>query len=54
MQTTEDLTVVTPTDWVPGPPQEAWTYGDYAALPQDGQRYEIMPAMPVPDEQFFV
>ncbi len=42
MQTTEELTVVTPADWVPGPPQGSWTYEDYAALSQDGQRYEIV------------
>ncbi len=26
----------------PGPPQGAWTYADYAALPDDGNRYEII------------
>lgn len=29
-------------DWVPGPPQGSWTYEAYAALPDDGQRYEIV------------
>lgn len=29
-------------DWVPGPPQGSWTYEAYAALPDDGNRYEIM------------
>ena len=37
----EELSVVTPGDWVPGPPQGSWTYEDYAALPDDGRRYEI-------------
>ncbi len=42
MITTEELSVVTPADWVPGPPQGSWTYDDYAALPDDGHRYEIV------------
>lgn len=29
-------------DHVPGPPQGQWTYQDYAALPNDGNRYEIL------------
>ena len=29
-------------DDVPGPPQGCWTYADYAALPDDGKRYEIV------------
>jgi Uma2 family endonuclease len=29
-------------DWVPGPPQGSWTYDAYAALPDDGNRYEIV------------
>lgn len=40
--TTDELSVVTPADWVPGPPQGSWTYDDYAALPDDGHRYEIV------------
>ena len=28
-------------DHVPGPPQGCWTYDDYAAIPDDGCRYEI-------------
>jgi Uma2 family endonuclease len=40
--TKEELSVVTPADWVPGPPQGSWTYEDYAALPDDGRRYEIV------------
>lgn len=34
--------MVIPADWVPGPPQGRWTYDDYAALPDDGHRYEIV------------
>jgi Uma2 family endonuclease len=40
--TTDELSVVTPADWVAGPPQGSWTYEDYAALPDDGNRYEIV------------
>src|SRR5260370_4369976 len=40
--TKEELSMVTPADWVPGPPQGSWTYEDYAALPDDGRRYEIV------------
>src|SRR5712691_7909256 len=36
------LMMVTPADWVPGPLQGFWTYNDYAALPDDGRRYEIV------------
>lgn len=42
MTTADKLTVVTPADWVPGPKQGWWTYNDYAALPSDGKRYEIV------------
>jgi len=31
-----------PADWVPGPQQGKWTYEDYAALPDDGNRYEVL------------
>lgn len=34
--------MVTRADWVPGPKQGAWTYEEYAALPDDGKRYEIV------------
>jgi Uma2 family endonuclease len=34
--------MVTPADHVPGPQQGRWTYNDYAALPDDGHRYEIV------------
>ncbi len=40
--TTDELSVVTPADWVPGPSQGSWTYDDYAALPEIGNRYEIV------------
>ena len=40
--TSEQLTVITPADWVLGPKQGEWTYDAYAALPDDGQRYEII------------
>src|SRR6266516_682654 len=33
---------ITPADWVPGPGQGNWTYDLYAALPEDGKRYEIV------------
>ena len=50
---TDELSVVTPADWVPGPPQGSWTYDDYAALPDDGRRYEIVNGVlvmaPAPD-----
>jgi Uma2 family endonuclease len=31
-----------PADWVLGPEQGFWTYVDYAALPVDGHRYEVV------------
>lgn len=34
--------MVTPADHMLGPLQGNWTYEDYAALPDDGQRYEIV------------
>ncbi len=54
---TEEPSVVTTADWVPGPPQGSWTYDDYAALPDDGRHYEIvngvlvMGPAPSPDHQ---
>src|SRR6266700_1420592 len=42
MTTTERLPMVTRADWVPGPKQGRWTYTDYAALLDDGKRYEIV------------
>ena len=41
-QTFDRLPVVTPANSVPGPRQGFWTYDDYAALPADGKRYEIV------------
>lgn len=40
--TAKELTVVTPANHVPGPKQGCWTYDHYLALPDDGQRYEIV------------
>jgi Uma2 family endonuclease len=34
--------MVMPADHMPGPGQGHWTYKDYAALPDDGHRYEIV------------
>jgi Uma2 family endonuclease len=34
--------VLLPADHIPGPGQGNWTYNDYAALTDDGQRFEIM------------
>jgi len=43
MTTTSDkVPMVIPADWVPGPKQGCWTYDDYAKLPEDGKRYEIV------------
>jgi Uma2 family endonuclease len=41
IQHPDEITTVVPADWVPGPPQGSWTYEAYAALPDDGKRYEI-------------
>jgi Uma2 family endonuclease len=38
----EPIPVIQPTDPTSGPKQGSWTYDDYAALPDDGHRYEIM------------
>jgi Uma2 family endonuclease len=40
--TMERQSVVTRADRVPGPEQGHWTYNHYAALPDDGRRYEIV------------
>ena len=42
MTTIEKLPMVVPANWVPGPAQGAWTYVDYAALPEDGTHYEVV------------
>ncbi len=36
------LAVVERADAVPGPGQGEWTYADYAAIPDDGRRYEVV------------
>lgn len=49
----ETLDMVRPAEGIPGPPQGAWTYHDYAGLPDDGRRYEILNGVllmtPAPD-----
>jgi hypothetical protein len=40
--TSERLPVVSPASNMPGPRQGQWKYNDYAALPDDGQHYEIV------------
>jgi Uma2 family endonuclease len=53
----QETTTVTPADWITGPLQGFWTYGTYAALPDDGCRYEvvqgvlIMSPAPTPEHQ---
>ena len=42
MATAENLSAVVPADWVTGPQQGQWTYKDYAAIPEDGSRYEVV------------
>lgn len=41
-QTFDKIPVVAPADGLPGPKQGFWTYDDYAALPVDGKRYEMV------------
>jgi hypothetical protein len=38
----EEITMVQSADWEPGPRQGDWTYEMYAALPDNGHRYEIV------------
>lgn len=49
------LPVVAPADTVHGPKQGQWTYEDYAAIPDDGKRYEVLNGVlfmsPSPDQQ---
>ena len=40
--TTDRVSVVAPAVGVVGPTQGQWKYADYAALPEDGNRYEII------------
>lgn len=42
MHYASNVTTAVSADWVPGPYQGTWTYDAYAALPDDGQRYEIV------------
>jgi Uma2 family endonuclease len=42
MTTTDGLSVVVPANFVAGPKQGNWTYKDYAALPEDERRYEVV------------
>jgi Uma2 family endonuclease len=60
IRTTESSPIVIPADWIPGPKQGAWTYEDYAAIPEDGHRYEViegvlyMSPAPIPRHQKIV
>src|SRR5690348_16109986 len=38
----DSIAIVLPADDIPGPKQGHWTYDAYAAIPDDGKRYEIM------------
>jgi Uma2 family endonuclease len=40
--TAESLPMTTRANWIEGPPQGHWTYEAYAALPDDGNRYEVI------------
>ncbi len=40
--TQDTLTVVVRADHVPGPAQGCWNYETYAAIPDDGKRYEVI------------
>lgn len=42
MATRARLFSVAPADRVPGPDQGQWTYKEYAAIPEDGHRYEVV------------
>jgi Uma2 family endonuclease len=42
MTASGNVPMVIPADHIPGPRQGHWTYDDYAALPDDGHRYEIV------------
>jgi Uma2 family endonuclease len=42
MRIIEQPPVVLPANWIPGPKQGQWTYQDYAAIPEDGHRYEVI------------
>src|SRR5437667_6934456 len=38
----ESLPTVIPADHIPGPAQGHWTYNNYAAIPDDGTKYEVV------------
>lgn len=42
MNTTPYDAMITTADTVQGPGQGSWTYNDYAAMPDDGKRYQIV------------
>jgi Uma2 family endonuclease len=42
VQREDEVTTIVLANRVPGPRQGCWTYEAYAALPEDGMRYEIM------------
>jgi hypothetical protein len=46
--------VAAPANMVPGPEQGQWTYESYAAIPDDGKRYEVVNGVlfmwPAPDK----
>jgi Uma2 family endonuclease len=42
MTSSERVPMVMPADHMPGPEQGHWTYKDYATLPDDRHRYEIV------------
>ena len=42
MTTAERLPVAVPANWIAGPKQGQWVYADYAAIPEDGHRYEVV------------
>ncbi|HLH62007.1 MAG TPA: hypothetical protein VKV20_10020 [Ktedonobacteraceae bacterium] len=41
-QTFDKIPVIALAEGVPGPERGCWTYDDYAALPDEGKRYEIV------------
>lgn len=42
MAATAGISVTIPANWVPGSKQGQWTYQDYAVIPEDGPRYEVV------------
>ena len=41
-QNIDSIAIVARADHVPGPAQGRWTYAAYAAIPNDGNRYEVI------------